>query len=113
MILWVGVLVPESSVAARCSRGDAVVVPIPQGVYVIDNPCARAGAGESIALTSGSSVLTYDRKGRLSEVTYHDVTGVGEVSGAPYTAAYEESHRYNGNRERFSSELIVSVVDRS
>ena len=101
-------IAPSTVDAAKRSRGETVVVAVPQGVYVIENPCALDGTGESIVLTSGSIVLTYDRRERLSSVRYQDVTGIGEVSGETYAVAYEESHHYQGHREQFASQMIVT-----
>jgi hypothetical protein len=99
-------LVTISVAAAPTSHGD-IITTMADGISVI-NPCALAGTGEAVLLTGGTVVLTYDRWDRLIRVHYRDVQGIGLVSSTVYAVTYEETHRYQGPHERFSSRLTVT-----
>lgn len=110
-ILSALLVAPVDSLAQRAPQRRSEVITVPTGVYFIGNPCALDGSGEDVMLAGGSIELIYDRQGRLLGVQYHEVFGVGTVSGLEYAVIYEEEHRYSGRRERFASRLVVTGGD--
>ena len=74
------------------------------------DPCALGGEGESVQLVGGTArtLVGSNDPGRLYQVTYVGVVGVGLTSGADYTVAYRERHAYQHDVHTFEATLVAT-----